>query len=191
MWLVSKVVFNLKILVIKFIIMMISVYNYITPKRDDIISEKSSEKFEHYTINEYDVYYDNKLYELCLFAGENTTEILNNINRLIQNRHVFLHCAIMHDDKYMLDITDNVRKFVYYFKKRNSNCTVERLVEYLKRIHPVYKIQDDTNCKDEKIVNMIDLNDCYIVFYMNDDTFTENKFKISDELDKTICDLLY
>ena len=79
----------------------------------------------------------------------------------------------------LYDITEQIRSFYYHFDDNyfsnfsNQECKFKYFVEYIK---------DHENIK---------LNNCNLIAYMNDNDFTQRKFRIDDILEYTYKDLFY
>jgi hypothetical protein len=104
-----------------------------------------------------------------------------------ETRNVFVHIGISdNNDNELYDITEKIRSFYYHFDVSSPQSLVmsnnQEYREYLesKIKYFIEYINDHENIKT---------TDCNLIVYMNDDEFTQRKFRINDILEKTYKDL--
>lgn len=165
--LLGSIIYSLKIVVL--------CHNYLT-KRDDSIIPKGviyMEGDEKYIIHEYDIICNNKLHEMCFISERYDNEKVNkklmllneNKEAILAQKYKFLHCSLINrGGECVKDVTQEMRSFMFYFKDGDYVCDVKYVLEYIKS-----KNSD------------LDISECDLLFYMNDDEFTERIIKLGDK----------
>lgn len=90
-------------------------------------------------------------------------------------RNTIVHCSMSNDKTdALLDLTSDFRMFTYHFDKDDD---VSAIHYFLKYVEGLYKLEFST--------------DWELVVYMNDNVFTEKRFKLHDALRATFKSVLY
>ena len=153
--------------------MSVLYYNHLTKKGDSInpngvvyIEDKKI------IIHEYDIVYNNKSHKMCFISEKYDSEVVNtklvlfndNKEDILAQRHKFVYCSIINKDRECLkDITDEMRAFMFYFKKGYYVCNVEYVLKYLQSKYNGLKVKD-----------------CNLLFVLNDDEFTEKVIELDN-----------
>lgn len=127
-----------------------------------------------------DKIYPINIVSLSILNSSDTDIITKRLQDNWEWRNVFVHVGISDEnDNELYDITEQIRSFYYHFDDNyfsnfsNQECKFKYFVEYIK---------DHENIK---------LNNCNLIAYMNDNDFTQRKFRIDDILEYTYKDLFY
>lgn len=151
-------------------------YHYLNKKDDSIKPKKIVYIDDHHIIHEYEIVHNNKLHEMCFVSKKYDNEIVNeklskfneSKEEILLNRYKFLHCSIVDKDgNCIIDITNGIRAFVFYFDKDEYVCNIDHLLKYIVSKNPG--------------LNKIEMDDHNILFYMNDDDFTEKVVDLKDK----------
>lgn len=126
--------------ILYFLINCINVYLYIgklvyNKIKFNIYLEKIENNVYKYVVN-----VDNKNYIINLFEPLKINTTKEDCKEIIENRNLITHCCLIDTlDNYLLDITEDFRKFSFYFTKDmevNMDCTtklVGDVFEFLKK----------------------------------------------------------
>lgn len=140
--------------------------------KEDSIKYVSSSVLGKYTINIYDVMYNNKNQEV-IFAIENDKkddslkEFESNKDTYLSNKKLLVHSSIVNNDgDIIIDTTEEFRKFCYYYESDLE------LIVFFNYIQTILKRRNiDSNIFDEKFT-----------IYLNDATFTEYTYPIRENM---------
>jgi hypothetical protein len=104
------------------------------------------------------------------------TDMVKLMSRM-EKKNSIVHCNLIdQNDGTMIDLTSILRECIYHFEKED----VLRVNDFLKYV--CYK-----NGIDKEI-----LNEMFLVVYLNDDDFTEMKYKVEDIMsDLYLNDIIY
>ena len=150
-------------------------YDYLTRKEDSIKPKGVVEVDEKYVIHEYDIIHNNKLHEVCFISEKYNIDKVNkklvllseNKEDVLSERYKFVHCSIINrDGECVLDITNDMRAFMFYFSDKRYICDINYVIKYLVS-------------KNEKL-SELDMKDYKILFYMNDDEFTQRIIELNN-----------
>lgn len=89
-------------------------------------------------------------------------------------RNMIVSCSLQHqNDETLVELTDDVRKFVYHFDRNDEKSGLKYFLKYIEN---KYKLQ------------MTDEWD--LVFYINDDDFTERRITMDEAMLKSFLEVL-
>lgn len=153
----------------------VDLYLYFTKASDSMIKSGEIESNSFLTCNyiKYDVIKNNK-YCKVIFMSETKSDIENdildfkeNIDVILQNKYLIVNCNLHFDksneelnEERMIDITDYIRYFCYYFDK---DIHISFFLNYLQKEH---------------LVDLSNYN--RLTLYMNDFDFSEKTYNLSD-----------
>ena len=123
-----------------------------------------------------DKIYPINIVSLSILNSSDTDIITKRLQDNWEWRNVFVHVGISDEnDNELYDITEQIRSFYYHFDDNYyfQECKIKYFIEY---------INDHENIKTT--------TNCNLIGYMNDDEFTERKFRINDILENTYSDLI-
>jgi len=152
------------------------VYDYWT-RRDDSVSVRGvMDVDEGYVIHEYEVIHNNKVSVMCFISerynsdkiNEKLLHMIENKGDILMERYKFVNCSIVNSSgECIMDITDDMRAFMFYFRDHDKYvCNMSYVIKYL-----LLKYES---------LRGIDMTGCRILFYMNDDEFTERVVELGD-----------
>lgn len=103
-------------------------------------------------------------------TGDDDDVVIGNILQTLESKNNIVHCSIVgSDEDTMLDLTSVFREFVYHFERDDEMSKMEHFFKYVTQYYDLDNI---------KFGN--DDDDLYFVIYLNDDTFTEVKYKVKE-----------
>ena len=126
----------------------------------------------HYDIVVYDkwhsVHYITDSSILC-----NPEEKCKKVREQFHKRNKLVHCSIVDtSEDYTIDLTDIFRGFVYHFDEKDEQSKLGHFIKYIGHLYAV------------------PLEDMYFIVYLNDEHFTECKYKIEQLGDTRFSDVL-
>ena len=162
-------------------------YRYIKTNtfRKEIIVKESLD-FEKFTTTHYSVHLNDKTHDMIVVFSKNKDNLIDIIDeeqiyRKIPCKNILVYCSLVDEDEnIILDLTNTLRNFAYHFESDDSSSKMSNFLEYLK----YYSKKEDVS------LDFNNLENYYLMIYMNDDEFTEYKYKLSDILEKNYRDLL-
>jgi hypothetical protein len=165
---------------------IIQFYFYIKQKRNNSMHPAEYKKLNKYFIQKYNLISNDKDYTIMFMSHEKNklthhiNDFKNNIEDNLMNRDLIVHCNISSDNDIVIELTDIIRKFCYYFDKDYS---LDMFFEYLDN----YIIE---NKPQMQYINIYDYNFC---IYLNDSDFTERLFPLKTLIkkSKTFKELLF
>lgn len=123
------------------------------------MTKKTSIIIDNDCFTEYDVIFNEKEYNFVLSSDFDVLEFEKSIGNNIDKRNLIVHASITNDlGEILFDITNNLRRFSFYFDRR---VKLNKFFDFLnyEKIH---------------------ITDNNIILYMNDDNFTEKVYKIKE-----------
>jgi len=150
---------------------IIRFYFYIKQARNNSMYKKEYKKLNKYFIEKYHLVSNDKDYTIMFMSSDrcklnnHISDFKNNIEDNLMNRDLIVHCNISSGEDLVIELTDIIRKFSYYFDKE---YTFDMFLEYLDN----YIIE---NKPQMKYINIYDYNLC---IYLNDNVFTERLFSL-------------
>jgi hypothetical protein len=165
---------------------IIQFYFYVKQKRNNNMYKKRFKQLNQYLIEKYHLISNDKDYTIIFMAkdhcklNENITDFKNNIEDNLINRDLIVHCNISLGEDLVIELTDIIRKFCYYFDKHYS---LDMFLEYL----------EDYIIENKPQMHYINIYDYNLCVYLNDSEFTEKiiPLKKLSESGKTFKDLLF
>jgi hypothetical protein len=113
-----------------------------------------------------------KVIKKAIGESENDDDdvVISNILRTLDSKNHIVHCSIVSsDDSTMLDLTSVFREFVYHFDRDDEMSKMEHFFKYVTQYYELDNIEFGN-----------DDDDLYFVIYLNDDSFTEVKYKVKE-----------
>jgi hypothetical protein len=101
-------------------------------------------------------------------------EIYKHVKANLDWRNKFLHCSIMDDNDYALDLTHTLREFVYHYDKNDEHSLLYYFFQFVKH----------------KYNTSLESKNFDFVLYMNDNVFTERRYPLQDCLKKKYMDVI-
>jgi|UniRef100_A0A6C0AM54 hypothetical protein len=150
---------------------IIGLYFYIKRTRNNSMCKKEYKKLNRYFIEKYHLISNDKDYTIMFMSSDNSklrnhiSDFKDNIKDNLTNRDLIVHCNISSDQDLVIELTDIIRNFCYYFDKDYS---LDMFLEYLDN----YIIE---NKPQMQYINIYDYNLCV---YLNDSEFTERIFPL-------------
>lgn len=171
--LISSIFYYRRFLILKIFVMglffskyIIELYFYMKRRRNNNMYKNNSKKLNKYFIEKYHLISNDKDYSIIFIAkdicklNENVSDFKKNIEDNLMNRDLIVHCNISLGEDLVMELTDIIRKFCYYFDKDYSfDMFLEYLDNYIKENKP-----------QMHYVNIYDYNLCV---YLNDNEFSE------------------
>jgi hypothetical protein len=152
---------------------IIRFYFYIKQTRNNSMRKKEYKKLNRYFIEKYHLVSNDKDYTVMFMSSDNNklsdhiSDFSNNIEDNLMNRDLIVHCNISSGEDLVIELTDIIRKFCYYFDKEYS---LDMFLEYLDN----YIIENKPQMQS---INIYDYNLCV---YLNDSEFTEKVFSLKE-----------
>lgn len=133
----------------------------------------AEELSDNVVVCHYHGYIDKKEHKLKVIKNalchHYADEIIDHIIDSLDLKNHIVHCSLITPDNKILDLTSVIREFVYHFDKDDEWSRMEHFLKYV------------TDCYGGDLEELgIDTNDMYFVVYLNDETFTEIKYKVED-----------
>lgn len=191
--LISSIFYYRRFLILKIFVMglffskyIIELYFYMKQKRNNSMYKGQSKTLNKYFIEKYHLISNDKDYTIVFMAkdfyklNENINDFKENIEDNIMNRDLIVHCNISLGEDLVIELTDIIRKFCYYFDKDYSlDMFLEYLEDYIKENKPQ--------------MNYINIYDYNLCVYLNDNEFSEKiiPLKKLTNSDITFKGLLY
>ena len=191
--LISSIFYYRRFLFVKIFLMclffskyIVQCYFYIKQNRNNSMCKKEYKKLNRYFIEKYHLVSNDKDYTIMFMSkdlyklNEHISDFKENIEDNLMNRDLIVHCNISSDKDLVIELTDIIRKFCYYFDKDYSlDMFLEYLEDYIKENKP------QMHC-----INIYDYNLC---IYLNDSEFTEKIISLKELTNrgKTFKDLLF
>jgi hypothetical protein len=176
--LVFGVFYYRRYLFIKMFLMMllfsnyiIRLYFYIKRTRNNSMYKKEYKKLNRYFIEKYHLISNDKDYTIMFMSSNNSklndhiSDFKDNIQDNLMNKDLIVHCNISSDEDLVIELTDIIRKFCYYFDKDYS---LDMFLEYL----------DDYIVENKPQMQHINIYDYNLCVYLNDSEFTERVFPL-------------
>lgn len=139
-------------------------------------------KTDNYNFYEYKISFNNKNYYVTLINFDKEDKhhemklekLRNNLETKINNKNLIVHCSLVNDqDDIILDVTEDFRKFKYYYDEHENESYMKYFFEYLQQKY-----------------DNLDLSGLSLMIYKNDEQFTELKHNIENLYTKTFFDVL-
>lgn len=150
---------------------IIQLYFYIKQRRNNSMYKNQSKKLNKYLIEKHHLISNDKDYTIIFMAkdiyklNENISDFKQNIEDNLMNRDLIVHCNISLGEDLVIELTDIIRKFCYYFDKDYSlDMFLEYLEDYIKENKP-----------QMHYINIYDYNLCV---YLNDNDFSEKTISL-------------
>lgn len=111
-------------------------------------------------------------------GDESDDELVERILESLDTRNHIVHCSLVTpDESQMIDLTAMFREFVYHFDKDDDMSKMDHFFQY---VNKSYNLDDELG----------DHKDLYFVIYLNDDKFTEVKYKVKEIIDHQFKEVL-
>jgi hypothetical protein len=147
---------------------------------DNYITHKDSMKLDdEIYVYEYNVCIKEKVHNVRIISDnkKEDKEIYDSIVKNVDNKQKIVYCSIMNGDECLIDLTNIFREFVYHMDdKIETYNKMEYFFKYIKEKHKHMEIKD--------------IDEYQFVVYMNDDMFSEYKYKVKDLYDKMFKDII-
>ena len=150
---------------------IIRLYFYIKRTRNNSMYKKEYKKLNRYFIEKYHLISNDKDYTIMFMSSDNSklndhiSDFKDNIQDNLMNKDLIVHCNISSDEDLVIELTDIIRKFCYYFDKDYS---LDMFLEYL----------DDYIVENKPQMQHINIYDYNLCVYLNDSEFTERVFPL-------------
>ena len=145
--------------------------------RDDELLRKNIRVIEKKIYVEYDIIYKDKDYKMLLVSDTNQdlynelVELKNDYSNHILKKNKIVYASINDEnDKMLIDITDEIRKFCFYFDRQKH---MEYFFIYL-----------------QDYLGKNNIREHYLKIYKNDDDFSEVIYKVSDISKMDFCKIV-
>lgn len=152
---------------------ILNLYFYIKKNNNGKMHKIDSKRLNSYFIDKYHLTENNKDFTIMFMSkdkkilNDKVEDFKNNIEDNLMNKDLIVHCNISYEDDLVIELTDIIRKFCYYFDKEYE---LDMFLEYVDN----YIVESKPNTK---YVNIYNYNLCV---YLNDNNFTEKKIPIKD-----------
>lgn len=148
--------------------------NIVFKKRHDIVLEGNTFYVYDYCLTTNGMQNDYKRMSLEILPQH---EIDIETNRITRENSILKHNIVNsyisdQDDNCLIDVTLLWRKFLYHFKGTSEIDKIKYFFKYIQRMNQTF-----------------DVNTSQFVTYLNDNEFTERRYKITNILDKYFCDV--
>lgn len=137
-------------------------------------------KMDNYNFHEYRLKHNEKNYYITLVNNDNQIhnikleKLQKNIEKKVENKNLIVHCSLINkDEDIVLDVTEDFRKFKFYYDEQCGESYVKYFLEYLKKKY-----------------NTLDLSNLTLMIYKNDEQFTELRHNIENLYTKTFLEIL-
>ena len=150
---------------------IIRLYFYIKRTRNNSMHKKEYKKLNRYFIEKYHLISNDKDYTIMFMSSDNSklndhiSDFKDNIQDNLMNKDLIVHCNISSDEDLVIELTDIIRKFCYYF---NKDYSLDMFLEYL----------DDYIVENKPQMQHINIYDYNLCVYLNDSEFTERVFPL-------------